>query len=94
MYVFIELSRLLRAFFCSQRMAVVCTIGAAGTRVPAPEGAKVSERPQACLLNTSSASSRPHEPAREVVPRVEMRKDSLVKKLPICGSAKSSLCSG
>ena len=51
-----------------------------GTRIPAPEGAKVSKGPQAGLLNhIFRIVAAPHEPAREVVSRIEMRKDDLVK---------------
>src|SRR5262245_28362185 len=56
-----------------------------GTRIPAPEGAKVSKSLQACLLNNIfRLVSAPHEPPCEVVSRIEMRKDHLVKTVSRC----------
>ena len=72
-------------FFCSHLNAVVRTFEQPGTRIPAPEAAKVSKRLQACLLNhIFCIVAAPHEPAREVVSRIEMRKDDLVKTANLC----------
>jgi hypothetical protein len=54
-------------------------VSSQAARIPAPEGAKVSKGPEARLLNHIFRSVAAHEPAREVVSRIEMRKDDLVK---------------
>jgi len=51
-----------------------------GARIPTSEGAKVSKGTQARLLNhVLRIIGVPHEPAREVVSRIEMRKDDVLE---------------
>jgi len=51
-----------------------------GARIPASEGAKVSKGPQARLLNhILRIIAVPDEPAREVVGRIEMRKNDVLE---------------
>jgi hypothetical protein len=87
MYFFIELgSEVLRAVLLQppeSRRAY--NSEQPGTRIPATEGARVSKGPQECLLNhLFRIVAAPHEPAREVVSRIEMRKDELGKTASPC----------
>src|SRR4051812_1281622 len=56
-----------------------------GSRIPALERAEIAKRAQARLLNhVFRLVAAPHEPAREVMSRIEMRKDDLVKVATPC----------
>jgi hypothetical protein len=89
MYFFVELgSELLRAVLPKPRESRGAhNAEQPGTGIPALEGAKVSKRPQARLLNhVFRMVAIPHEPPREIVSGIEMRKDDLVKAATWCNS--------
>src|SRR5436190_17115414 len=87
MYFLIELGReLLRAVFLKPPGSRGANNAEQpGTRIPAPEGIEVSKRSQACFLrHIFRIVAASDEPAREVMRRIEMRKDDLVKTATVC----------